>query len=130
MNDQHMIQDLLSTYFAAANAGDAQGLAALYTDDAVLLPGDMPTAKGVADIEAFYAGAFDQLELDIEMDLPATIEVDGDVAYATTSSTGTRLIRATGDKIPENNRELWVMARSGDDWRIARYMFNKSDAMP
>ena len=130
MNDHNAIEDVLTAYFAAANAGDAQALAALYTPDAVLLPGDMPTAEGAADIEALYAGAFSQLQLDIEVDLAnADIAVDDDLAYATTTSTGTRLIHATGDTIPENNRELWIMARRSGTWKIARYMFNKSDTM-
>lgn len=130
MNDQEAIENVLTTYFAAANAGDAVALAALYTEDAVLLPGDMPTAEGVADIEALYAGAFSQLQLDIEVDLAsADIVVDDDLAYATTTSAGTRRIHATGDTIPENNRELWIMARAQEGWKITRYMFNKSDTM-
>ena len=129
-DDRRAIEQLLTDYFAAANDGDASRLAALYTDDAVLFPAEFPTAVGRPDVEAFYSGAFSQLQLDIEVDLPsADIAVGGDVAYATTSSTGTRLIRATGDTIPENNRELWVLARSNGDWKIARYMFNKSDSM-
>ena len=129
-DDRHAIEQLLRTYFDAANDADASQLASLYTDDAVLLPAEFPTASGRHDIEAFYSGAFSQLQLQIELDLPAAaIAVHGDVAHATTSSAGTRTIRATGDVIPENNRELWVLARTGDDWKIARYMFNKSDTM-
>ena len=129
-DDRNSIEQLLRTYFDVANDADAGLLASLYTDDAVLLAGDFPTASGRPDIEAFYSGAFSQLQLQIEVDLPAAdIAVHGDVAHATTSSTGTRTIRAPGDVVPENNRELWVLDRAGDDWKIARYMFNKSDPM-
>lgn len=129
-DDNNAIEQVLRTYFDSANDGDAGTLASLYTDDAVLFAADFPTANGRPQIEAFYAGAFSQLQLQIEVDLPAAdIVVSGDVAYATTSSSGTRTIHATGDVVPENNRELWVLDRTGDGWKIARYMFNKSDAM-
>ena len=52
-----------------------------------------------------------------------------DLAYATTSSTGTRLIRETGVTVPEINRELWIFEKVEGDWKIARYMFNKDGEM-
>ncbi|TNE66890.1 MAG: hypothetical protein EP344_02250 [Bacteroidetes bacterium] len=54
------------------------------------------------------------------------IVVENNVAFATTSSEGTTLIHATGDTVPEANRELFVFEKVGGDWKIARYMFNKT----
>ena len=50
------------------------------------------------------------------------------MAFAVTSSKGTTLIRATGDTIPEANRELFVFEKVDGNWKIARYMFNKTES--
>jgi uncharacterized protein (TIGR02246 family) len=126
-HDTQRIVTLLGEYETFVNAGDAAAVTRLYTDAAVLLPGDMPTAVGLDDILGFYSGAFSQLGLTIRFEIDVTkIRILGDHAYATTSSTGTRAIKAAGNVVPEDNRELWVFERVDGDWRIARYMFNKT----
>jgi ketosteroid isomerase-like protein len=55
------------------------------------------------------------------------IQVEGNMAFAVTSSKGTTLIKATGDTIPEANRELFVFDKVNGEWKIARYMFNKTE---
>ncbi|MEM6929972.1 MAG: SgcJ/EcaC family oxidoreductase [Myxococcota bacterium] len=127
--DKRQIIDVLDRYNAGTNASDAAMLAGLYTEDAVLLPGDMPMASGRSTIEAFYAGAFSQLQIEITFDIdPDAIVVNGDAAVAATRSSGVRHLRATGETVPEDNRELWAFAKQQGQWRISRYMFNKSDA--
>jgi hypothetical protein len=32
----------------------------------------------------------------------------------------------TGTEAPEENRELFVLRRTGEGWKIARYLFNTS----
>ena len=46
-------------------------------------------------------------------------------AFARTISRGQVTILAEGITLPEENRELFVLKKTGDDWKIARYMFNK-----
>ncbi|GHG36969.1 hypothetical protein [Streptomyces zaomyceticus] len=43
-----------------------------------------------------------------------------------TRSAGHVTVHADGTRSPEKNRELFVLARTSDGWRIARYMFNKT----
>lgn len=49
------------------------------------------------------------------------------MAYATTSSRGTRMIGATSETVPETNRELWLFEKVGGEWKIVRYMFNRTE---
>jgi hypothetical protein len=49
------------------------------------------------------------------------------MAFAVTSSKGTTMIHATGDTVPEANRELFVFEKLNERWKIARYMFNKTE---
>lgn len=126
-SDRDQISELLRLYQEAANAGDPERLRTLYTDDAILLPGDFPTAVGGQAIQDFYAYAFSALSIEIDIDIrPEEIIVQDDLAFATTSSTGTRTYTETKETVPENNRELWVLRSVGGAWKIARYMFNKS----
>ena len=54
------------------------------------------------------------------------IQVEGTMAFAITSSNGTVKIHATGIEAPEANRELFVFEKVDGEWKIARYMFNKT----
>lgn len=55
------IQKLEDQWGAAFNKGDAGAVAAMYTEDAYVLPAGAPMAKGRADIQKFWTGAMQQL---------------------------------------------------------------------
>ncbi len=127
-SDVEKITELLKTYESFGNASDAEGMGSLYAEDAVLLPDRFDAYEGAEAITAFYAFAFSALTLDLEFTIdPEDIIVSGETAYAVTTSTGTRLIKATNQTVPEINRELWVFEMTDGDWKIARYAFNKSE---
>ena len=127
-SDEDRITEVLLSYETFVNEGDAAGLGSLYTEDAILLPDRFDAFEGAEAITGFYAFAFSALALDLEFMINSDdIVVAGDTAYATTSSTGTRLIRETNQTVPEVNRELWVFEQVDGEWRIARYAFNKSE---
>ena len=55
------IQKLEDQWGAAFNKGDAAAVAAMYTDDAYVLPAGAPMAHGRDDIQKFWAAAMQQL---------------------------------------------------------------------
>jgi uncharacterized protein (TIGR02246 family) len=55
------IQKLEDQWGAAFNKGDAGAVAAMYTEDAYVLPAGGPMAHGRADIQTFWAAAMQQL---------------------------------------------------------------------
>lgn len=55
------IQKLDDQWVAAYNKGDAAAVAAMYTDDAYVLPAGAPMAHGRDDIQKFWAAAMQQL---------------------------------------------------------------------
>ena len=68
---------------------------------------------------------------DFRVVLPVTIHeivVDGDTAFAITESKGEVTVLGPGITAPEANRELFVFVREAGDWKIGRYMFNKTTA--
>jgi uncharacterized protein (TIGR02246 family) len=124
MTEVEQIRDVLGAYERALNASDAVAAAAVYAPDARFFPSNQATATGPA-IRRAYEAIFDSLRLSIAFDLHEVV-VDGDLAYATTGSEGTVTKLASNDTVSEASRELFVFARADGDWKIARYMFNKS----
>lgn len=123
-NDQTAIKELLFNYRDALNASSVDQVMPLYTTDGVFMPTGFPTAVGTEQVKGAYTGVFSMIKLNIEFFIDE-IQVDGDHAFARTTSRGTTLIHATGQTVPEENRELFVLHRTDSGWKIAGYMFNK-----
>ncbi|MFY0672971.1 MAG: nuclear transport factor 2 family protein [Bacteroidia bacterium] len=123
--EKQKIEDLLMTYKMSLNTSDAKLAQSLYTKDGVFMPTEAPSGIGAEGVLKSYEFVFSQIQLNIEFYIEEIV-VEGNMAYAVTSSKGSTLIHATGDTIPEANRELFVFEKVNDDWKIARYMFNKT----
>lgn len=124
--EKEQIETLLGEYQNALNTSDAQLAQSLYTTDGMFMPTEAPSGIGAEGILQSYEYVFSQIQLNIEFFIEE-IEVEGNMAFAVTSSKGTTLIRATGDTVPEANRELFVFEKIDGTWKIARYMFNKTE---
>ncbi len=119
------IESLLITYKGTLNTSNAEKATSLYTKDGIFMPTGAPSAIGTAQIKKAYDFVFSQIQLKIEFFIEE-IQVDGNMAFAVTSSKGSTLIHATGANVPEENRELFVFEKVDGEWKIARYMFNKT----
>lgn len=119
------IEKLLFTYRDALNASDVNKVLPLYTKDGVFMPTNAPTATGQEQLKGSYEFVFKSIQLHIEFFIEE-IAVSGEYAYAVTNSKGTTFIHANGQTVPEENRELFVLAKEDGQWKIARYMFNKT----
>ena len=123
--ERKKIEGLLDQYKDSLNTSNAQLAQSLYTKDGVFMPNDGPSAIGAENLLKSYEFVFSQIQLNIEFYIHE-IEIDENLAFATTNSKGTALVRATGDTTAEANRELFVFEKIDGDWKIARYMFNQS----
>ncbi len=124
--EKQQIEALLKEYQKSLNTSDAKLAQSLYTKDGIFMPTEAPSGIGSEAILKSYEYVFSQIQLNIDFFIEE-IEVEGNMAYAVTSSKGTTLIHATGDTIPEGNRELFVFEKVNGEWKIARYMFNKTE---
>ena len=122
--DEEQIRDLLTTYSKALKTGDVELATSIFTDDAVVMGNEMPTNQG-ADIRRSFETNFDLIRLSVEFTLDGLV-VDGNIAYGQSRSEGTITMLATDNTVPSSARELFVFARQDGEWKIARYMFNKS----
>jgi len=119
------IENLLMTYKGTLNTSNAEKATSLYTKDGIFMPTGAPSAIGTEQIKGAYEFVFSQIQLNIEFYIEE-ITVENSFAYAVTSSKGTTLIHATGETVPEENRELFIFENENGSWKIARYMFNKT----
>lgn len=119
------IENLLMTYKGTLNTSNAEKATSLYAKDGIFMPTGAPSAIGKEQIKGAYDFVFSQIQLNIEFYIEE-ITVENDFAFAVTSSKGETLIHATGAKIPEENRELFIFEKENGTWKIARYMFNKT----
>ena len=127
--EKQKIEELLNEYQNSLNTSDAKLAQSLYTKDGIFMPTEAPSGIGSEGILKSYEYVFSQIQLNIEFYIEE-IQVEGNMAFAVTGSKGTTLIHATGETIPEANRELFVFEKVNDEWKIARYMFNKTEPRP
>ena len=123
--EKQKIETLLSEYKKSLNTSDAKLAQSLYTKDGIFMPTQAPSGIGSEGILKSYEFVFSQIQLNIEFFIEE-IEIEGNMAFAVTSSKGTTLIHATNETVPEDNRELFVFEKVDGEWKIARYMFNKT----
>ena len=125
MSAEDDIRGVLATYERALNTDDPELAASCYTTDGVFMPTGLPTAAGPQLVQA-YAQTFAAIHLDVSFTIDElAIASDTVAAYALTRSNGTQTTRDTGQQSSESNREMFIFHRADDDWKIARYIFNK-----
>lgn len=124
--EKQKIEDLLNKYQKSLNTSDAKLAQSLYTKDGIFMPSEAPSGIGSEGILKSYEYIFSQIQLNIKFFIDE-IEVEGNMAFAVTSSKGTVKILGNGIEAPEANRELFVFEKLDGEWKIARYMFNKTE---
>ncbi|WP_201838116.1 YybH family protein [Microvirga zambiensis] len=118
--DKATIQSLSDQFAKAFNAGDAAGVAALYTEDAVILPPGGEMMKGRSAIQAFWKGAAEQLG-DGTL---TTVDVKP-LGNDTAREIGTFSFRSKGAQPQEvTGKYVVVWEKVGSDWKLATDIWN------
>lgn len=119
-----------AAWTAAAIAGDAAAITALYSDDAILLAPDMPRATGQAEILAAFEalfGAYTFESMTITID-DVTIAEAGDIAYVVGSYQDSGTL-ADGTPVSSTGKYVSVQENVDGEWKIALDSWN-SDGAP
>jgi uncharacterized protein (TIGR02246 family) len=118
-DDIQAAQDQLAD---AVSAGDPARAAALYTEDAHLLPQGGPTCTGRDAIAAFFAGAFGNGIVAARF---STEDVDGDERQATEIGRYELFAAPGGEQVlAAEGRYLIAWRKVDGAWRMHRDMFN------
>ena len=123
-HDRAQIETVLRSYEQSLNASDVQGVIKLYTDDAVLMAPNSPSAVGIQAVQEAYAGVFQAIRLNINFQVAELHLLSPEWAFLRTNSTGQITIVANGAVIPEGNQELFLLRKAYGQWKIARYSFS------
>jgi len=108
---------------AAAGRKDYAGLAALYTDDAKVLPPDAPIVTGRQAIEEFWRAAATTLGLTGVTLKTLDLEVTGNTAY----EVGEADLKLSSGQAKVKYVVVWL--RGGDgQWRLHRDIWNNMPA--
>lgn len=125
--DELAIRNLLTSYRNALAESSPEQVVKNYTAGGVVMGPGSPTAIG-NELNPTYAAIFGNVGLNLDFTI-ANIIIGEKYAFVQSTSDGTALINATGETAPEQNRELFVMEKENDEWKIARYMYNKMDVL-
>lgn len=101
-------------------AGDAAGVAGLYTEDGQIFPPNLPGMTGREAIAAFWSGA-------MGMGLTALELVTDEVSEAGETAVECGQFRLfVGDDVVDNGKYLVVWHLDGGSWRLHRDIWNTS----
>jgi uncharacterized protein (TIGR02246 family) len=95
-----------------ANARDARGIAALYTENATLLPPGQPAITGRQNIQGFWQGFFDAGASDAKLK-SIQISGSGDLAYEV-GEFSAMMPQPSGGTAPGTGKYLVVFERQQD----------------
>jgi uncharacterized protein (TIGR02246 family) len=115
------------SYFSALGDSNLEATVGLFTDDAVVMAENTRTATGRRELEATFEGAFANLKIQEQAEILSVFESE-DMAVVVTRSTGTLTILSSAATTATAFRELFVLRRAGDRWRISHYIFNATPA--
>ena len=128
--DKVKIRSVDSAFVAATNAGDADGVAAAYADDAALLAPNLPPQKGHDAIKAFWGGLLDAYTVRFEV-VSDTIEGRGDLAYNQGHYRFTAVPKAKGvPGVADEGKFLEILKKQPDgSWKYVIDMYSSNLAL-
>ena len=125
MNDGSGLEQVVFSYFAAFGRGDVDAILSHYADGAVFMPAGLPSVTGHDALRAAYERTLTQVQI-----LPGgtsqahDVITLGELAWVQTESRATALNPSTGEQRPGHFREVFLLRRVEQDWKIWRYQFN------
>ncbi len=120
---KQQIENLISRYETALTGNDIKGVLAVYGKKPVFMPQHAPAQVGRDAVKQAYANVFNTIKLDIKFTIHK-IEVQGDTAWARTSSAGKTKILAADVVVKEGNNELFIFKNEDGNWKIHQSLFS------
>lgn len=125
MNDKYLAETTVRNYFKHLYDSNTDAILDLYSENAVLMPADLPSAIGKAELVSAYNQTFMGIKF-----VSATTDYDEISVYEnlaivrTTSEVNLFLIKEKQD-IKSKMREFFILNKEKEEWKISRYMFNR-----
>jgi ketosteroid isomerase-like protein len=127
--DVAAMQAVDQTWLKSYNGGDADTIANLYDEHAILMPPGAPAQKGRAAIHTFLAADIAaSKKAGVEFHLGANPDggVNGDLGWVS----GTYSVTDKSGKVVESGKYLSVSKKEGGKWHYVRDTWNADGAAP
>lgn len=122
---QHVAKAVVERYQQGLNSSNFTIIRPLFAPEAVAEWNDKTTVIGRDVMAAPYEALFKEIKFTTDFQYDA-VDIYGDVAIVRTHHpVGQMEVNAkNGSKKLDFNREIFVLRRTGDDWKIILYTFN------
>jgi ketosteroid isomerase-like protein len=124
MDEKNIIEQIVRNYFTYLYDANTDSIIDLYSENAILMPADLPTAKGKADLMKAYNQTFDTIKFVSATTNYDEVSIFGDVAIVRTTSETHLFLKNENQEIKSKMREFFILIQEENEWKISRYMFN------
>jgi uncharacterized protein (TIGR02246 family) len=123
------IGTLRDQFTTAYNSNDAAAVAALYTDDAIMMPSNQAAVEGRTAIQSWYENMYKGMSVKIAI-TPIETQVAGDWGYDRGTALLTMTPKAKGRPMEESSKYLVIVKRqTGGSWKVFRDIDNSNAPM-
>lgn len=124
------VNNLREAYVKAQNAGDVDGLVALFSDDAVLMPANDPAATGKEAIRAWMETQHKQFTFELSVTQAEAVSA-GHWAFTRGTYTMKATPKAGGAAFEDKGKYLNIVEHRPDgSWKLARHIWNNDAPRP
>jgi len=123
--EQPAIEKLIFSFSDAFNGAHISGIVSSFTPDGVNMPNNGPLSQGTEQLTKGFGFLLSMADIHIQY-LIDEIVVTGAYAYVRTNSTVKTIVKASGDQILLENKELFLLRNDGGQWKISHYIFNNT----
>ena len=111
--EEAAINGLLNAFDSAANASDADGLVALYMDNAVRIPPNEPALMGKEAIRGHFQQYYDQFTEEVD-NVVVDVHVSGDLVFSRGTYTINITLRAGGESFKTKGSWVSIQKKQSD----------------
>jgi uncharacterized protein (TIGR02246 family) len=112
------------SYRDALASSNPDNITDVFTADGIVMGPGSPTANGTAQLNSTYQGIFGAVALDLNFKIDEII-LGNNYAFVRSTSAGTVTVNGSGASAPEENREVFIAKKENNQWKLARYIYNK-----
>jgi uncharacterized protein (TIGR02246 family) len=117
------IEGVVLEYGRALDSDDLAAVMNVYAEDAVVTPPGQPVNRGAAEVSTFYENLFAVADVQITFTIES-VNADRNLAYVTSHSDAVLKFKDGSPDGGGRGRELFVLRRGFDGWKIVAYWFN------
>lgn len=125
VENETQARQLLDSIIAADNRSDLPAVLSFYTNDAILMPANKPSIKGIEAIEQNYKSIFEGSILRLESHVEE-IKTAADWAAITGFNTGTVYLKKDSSTVTVNDKFIILLEKQENTWKIKRLIWNKN----